>query len=450
MSTIDTATSTLGGTPGTKDDTNQDDVVEEEELLTIWDCNKIERFSDDNGCKRWRCLWCNCTFGQWNATKALAHVAKVRGCHVAVCTAKIDGVYLQRYKKLRSGSDSKRKSKEMYDDVVDVTLESYNNDAASALEKKKRKKVPESVAVGPTKEKIQLTLTGEGNPLAESKLTMAIAHFIHAGGLPWSTASNPNFRKIISLARGVGSDYKPPCRNQISGNLLDLNYEQLMKEQMKKLLTDVDIFGVTFLGDGATVKKMPLTNVLASSPHNPVCVLEIADASTHMANGGKKDARYISSLFRPYIDTVEEQHPNTVDVVFFDGAANVQKAGEVLAGTYPRIMSLHGAEHVISLWFNFVFSQPYIKAIFYVYRRCYNVFGSGAMHAPHAIFQKYSLVHNRGENVGLIKEAGTRMAGCFIALMRLLRLKEPMLSTINSIEFSNLKVRKKERVVIVF
>jgi len=39
-----------------------------------------------------------------------------------------------------------------------------------------------------------------------------------------------------------------------------------------------------------------------------------------------------------------------VDLALFDGAANVQKAGEVLAALYPWISVLHGAEHVMSLF----------------------------------------------------------------------------------------------------
>ena len=48
-----------------------------------------------------------------------------------------------------------------------------------------------------------------------------------------------------------------------------------------------------------------------------------------MASGGKKDATYIADIFA---EKVEEYDPNhqLMNVFYFDGAANVQKAGQVL------------------------------------------------------------------------------------------------------------------------
>ena len=62
-------------------------------------------------------------------------------------------------------------------------------------------------------------------------------------------------------------------------------------------MQDIDIFGLCFYGDGATVKRMPLHNILASGAHHTTAVLEIVDCTSHMAAGGKKDARHIASLF---------------------------------------------------------------------------------------------------------------------------------------------------------
>ena len=40
-----------------------------------------------------------------------------------------------------------------------------------------------------------------------------------------------------------------------------------------------------------------------------------------------------------------------VDLFYFDGASNAQKAGRLLVAKYPRALCLHGGEHVISLFF---------------------------------------------------------------------------------------------------
>jgi hypothetical protein len=137
----------------------------------------------------------------------------------------------------------------------------------------------------------------------------------------------------------------------------------------------------------------------------------------------------------------EKKNHNSVDYCTFDGAANVQKAGRVLSAIYPRIVCTHGAEHVISLFFQDIFSSKMLNVFVKFSQKMYAVFGSGAMHAPYAIFQKYSKIYNNGRNIGLIRVAQTRMAGQAISLQRLLRLKEPLQQTVESTEFIKLRVR---------
>jgi hypothetical protein len=131
-----------------------------------------------------------------------------------------------------------------------------------------------------------------------------------------------------------------------------------------------------------------------------------------------------------------------IDLVFFDGASNVQKAGRILEAYNPLITSLHGAEHVVSLFFQDISKFPQINAILKIHSLCYNLFSSGSHHAPYALAQKYSRLHNGGRNIGLIRAADTRMGGHFIALLRFLRLKNTLVSTVTSAEFINLKIAK--------
>ena len=65
-------------------------------------------------------------------------------------------------------------------------------------------------------------------------------------------------------------------------------------------------------------------NVLVTTP-NESAVLDIIDCTEHMEVGGKKDARYIASIFEA---NIEELDPKGVhlNAVLFDGASNVQKA----------------------------------------------------------------------------------------------------------------------------
>ena len=148
---------------------------------------------------------------------------------------------------------------------------------------------------------------------------------------------------------------------------------------------DADLFGICLLGDGATVRGMPLMNVIVSTP-NANSILDIIDCTDHMEAGGKKDARYIAEIFQEHIDILDPRGTH-LNAVLFDGASNVQKAGRVIEARYPQVSVLHGIEHVVSLFFSDVCRLPFVKFLILQYRRVYRVFGSGAMHGPYAMFQ---------------------------------------------------------------
>ncbi len=69
---------------------------------------------------------------------------------------------------------------------------------------------------------------------------------------------------MIKAAHHVPTSYKPPDRRKIGGELLKKNFDKYMGETTKKLLRDVDIFGLSCYGEGVTLMKCPLTNVLFS------------------------------------------------------------------------------------------------------------------------------------------------------------------------------------------
>ena len=92
-------------------------------------------------------------------------------------------------------------------------------------------------------------------------------------------------------------------------------------------------------------------NILAMSGTSPPMTVGIIDCTTHMAEGRKKDAVYISEIFHKKV--IEYDPTNTVtDLFYFDGALNVQKAGQVLMAQFPRTFCYHGGEHVVSLYFS--------------------------------------------------------------------------------------------------
>ena len=76
-----------------------------------------------------------------------------------------------------------------------------------------------------------------------------------------------------------------------------------------------------------------------------------------MEVGEKKDAPYIADMIIPLIQKMEKSRdkhnklcPGVVDLVLFDGASNVLKAGKILTTHFPCISVVHRAEHVVSLF----------------------------------------------------------------------------------------------------
>ena len=294
----------------------------------------------------------------------------------------------------------------------------------------------------------QLTLVGtKHDPLASDRMDIAVADFIFSNALPISLVECTKFQHLIKCARFVPPNYSPPYRKKMTGNLLDGLYQSAYSKEIESLLKQSKQFGVALFGDGATIKKVPLMNFLASSPNNPVALLEIVDCTNEMASGGNKNAKYIAGLIKPIISRIETtkdplckrngDHRGVVDLLLFDGASNVQKAAKLVSVEYPRITVIHGAEHVVSLFFKDVFTKVQVfKSLSLFSKRCRNVFGS-TRHGPHAIFKKQSMIHNKNIYIGFIKISECRMAGELIGLLRLLRLRPILRATISSKEFQD-------------
>jgi transposase-like protein len=55
-------------------------------LKSIWEDEHVTKLPIiDGGQRQWKCLWCNNTFNQWNSTKAIYHLNRVKGYSIKVC-----------------------------------------------------------------------------------------------------------------------------------------------------------------------------------------------------------------------------------------------------------------------------------------------------------------------------------------------------------------------------
>ena len=112
-------------------------------------------------------------------------------------------------------------------------------------------------------------------------LEMAIADFFHCKNIPDRVVESTQFKQLLEKAKYVGSDFKIPHRkkiggktndnyffsynflsNQTLGELLDIIFRSVYNVNKTAIMTKAALFGLSWLGDGATIKKMPLINIL--------------------------------------------------------------------------------------------------------------------------------------------------------------------------------------------
>lgn len=334
-------------------------------------CQGVNKNGDPVEKKEFFCHWCKVQHkGGWNATKAVAHLAKRSGHDIKPCSGKIRADYAGTYRRMYASMEQKKlksvdlsanaKSEADRHDIA-VLKKSMGQKAGKAI------KSPQTIsnffaASTPARSTgIQLKLDGSSsNPVAEQAATVAVASCLLRNGLPFSLVEDNLFRRMCMSFRLVPSKYIFPSAKSIRTTHLDVQYEAQQDETYGLLNTHADVFGITIFGDGATVRKMPLVNILASGAFCPAGLLEICDASSHMANGGIKNAEYIAGLMKPH---VEKLGRNNVDLCLMDGASNVQNGAKLLTLWFPKISTGHGAEHLTALCLSDVAKTHQVKFI---------------------------------------------------------------------------------------
>jgi len=111
---------------------------------------------------------------------------------------------------------------------------------------------------------------------------MAIADFFHRENISNVVVETPRFKWMVHVLSKIGSDFEIPKRKQIGGPLLDLNFQTKYNDNKTNLLKSVNVFGLSFLGDGATVKRMPLMNILAACADTPARYIGFTTKPLHV------------------------------------------------------------------------------------------------------------------------------------------------------------------------
>ena len=108
--------------------------------------------------------------------------------------------------------------------------------------------------------------------LNETRLTVAIDDLILYEGLYFNIYQKPRFKKVLYLARTVSKCYQPPNRKLIPKDLLGVIHYHNMERNLSLIKKESGIFEFLFLGDGTTISRIPLFNILVSEKSSSRCI----------------------------------------------------------------------------------------------------------------------------------------------------------------------------------
>ena len=81
--------------------THDDDHHISDVLLSIWECDKVDRRGANVNKERWHCGFCENEYNRWNSTKALMHLNRSGGHIIALFRGDILPNYQHQFKALK-------------------------------------------------------------------------------------------------------------------------------------------------------------------------------------------------------------------------------------------------------------------------------------------------------------------------------------------------------------
>ena len=109
---------------------------------------------------------------------------------------------------------------------------------------------------------------------------------------------------------------------------------------------------------------------------------------------------------------------------------------------FSRVTCIHGTENDVSLFFDDVsFKLEGFDALETCHNSVLNYFGF-IRHAPAAMFNKHSKCIHNDIPLSFIKIDGARMGGKIMSLLRLFKLRHPLIETISLNELRKFNARR--------
>ena len=278
--------------------------------------------------------------------------------------------------------------------------------------------------------KKQATLYDFVNPARSHDADVAIADFFYRCSIPFDCAETLAYQKLVEAIKAAPSSYVPPKEKRIRTTLLDQKYEEVLTcrtaafdEVLRKG------YALALTTDGATISKRPVSNVLVAVPFHGPELITYDDASEHLQDGGKKDARYYAELLR---DAIEELGPRNVVIICTDNAAVMQACWTELAPLYPWIFFTGCLAHKGNTFVKKVCNIFFVSELIAKAKRITHHFGE--MHANCALMKKYTMIHLQKE-LGFVIPSETRFGLFLIMLHRIALLKPAIQATACDVHF---------------
>ena len=263
------------------------------------------------------------------------------------------------------------------------------------------------------------------DPQQSYKTDVAIANFFYRCGIPYECVETLAFEKMVSEIKQSPSMYRPPKEKRIRCSLLDEAFERAKARREEKFAIGFSKgFALALTSDGASISRRPLANIMGVLPQMGPELISYDDATEHMQDGGKKDAKYYAEILN---DAIQEVGPLNVAIVCTDNASVMIACWNELEPLYPWIFFIGCLAHKVN---TFVKKLCDIQDIFDLIRKGKLIIHQlGDVHVNCALMKKYSSFHLDSE-MGFVIPAETRFGLFLLMLHRLALLKPAIQATV--------------------
>lgn len=170
------------------------------------------------------------------------------------------------------------------------------------------------------------------------KIDSQVAKFIFGCNLPFSTADNPEFVKLMQRLR---PSYKPPSAKTIGGSLLNKIYEEICEDARKSAETKF----ATLMQDGwSAIQQSPvISHCLSIEANGSIFVNAVATTTD------TKDAAYCATLAMEALEDAEDKFGCQIGAVVTDNCSTMILMRKLISQKRPDLWTYGCNTHYLNL-----------------------------------------------------------------------------------------------------